>query len=149
VAAARLIGLPAARGPIILAAMKSLNLLIPACAAILLLAGCASSGGPPRVARPDSGGTEPSLATPRPQQQRADAVMGRNAASLIALFGQPALDVQEGIARKLQFSGRNCVLDAYLYPPRDRAEPIVTHVDARSADGRDADRTACVAALRR
>jgi hypothetical protein len=75
--------------------------------------------------------------------------LGRNAASLIALFGQPALDVQEGTARKLQFSGQNCVLDAYLYPPRDRAEPIVTHIDARSPDGRDADRTGCVAALRR
>jgi hypothetical protein len=75
--------------------------------------------------------------------------MGRNAASLVALFGQPALDVQEGSARKLQFSGSNCVLDAYLYPPREGAEPVVTHVDARSPDGRDADRTACVAALRR
>ncbi len=75
--------------------------------------------------------------------------MGRNAASLVALFGQPALDVQEGSARKLQFSGQNCVLDAYLYPPRERAEPIVTYVDARFPDGRDADRAACVAALRR
>jgi len=119
----------------------------PACALLLLLAGCAASGGPPRVARADPG--QPSLAAPRPQQQRADAVMGRNAASLVALFGRPALDVQEGSARKLQFSGQDCVLDAYLYSPRDRAEPIVTHVDARSPDGRDVDRTACVAALRR
>ena len=75
--------------------------------------------------------------------------MGRNAADLIALFGQPALDVQEGTARKLQFSGQSCVLDAYLYPPRERGEALVTHVDARSPDGRDADRTACIAALRK
>lgn len=126
--------------------MRSTIRFAPACAAILLLAGCASSGGAPRVARP-SEDTRPSL-TARPQQQ-GDAVMGRNAASLIALFGQPALDVQEGSARKLQFSGPACVLDAYLYPPRERGEAVVTHVDARSADGRDADRTACVAALRR
>ncbi len=114
--------------------------------ALLLLAGCASSGDRPRAARPDA--TQPDLAS-RPQPQRGDDVMGRNAASLIALFGQPALDVREGIGRKLQFSGQNCVLDAYLYPPRERGEAVVTHVDARFPDGRDADRTTCVAALRR
>jgi hypothetical protein len=76
-------------------------------------------------------------------------VTGRDAATLIRLFGQPALDVQEGSARKLQFSGQDCVLDAYLYPQRERGEPVVTHVDARLPDGRDAERTSCIAALRR
>ncbi|HZG45086.1 MAG TPA: hypothetical protein VEZ41_02300, partial [Allosphingosinicella sp.] len=108
--------------------------------------GCASSGDRPRAARLDA--AQSALAT-RPQPQRADDVMGRNAASLISLFGQPALDVQEGTARKLQFSGQACVLDAYLYPPRERGEAVVTHVDARSPDGRDADRTGCIASLRR
>jgi hypothetical protein len=41
------------------------------------------------------------------------------------------------------------VLDAYLYAPRAGAEPVVTHVDARLADGRDMDRASCVAALSR
>lgn len=118
-------------------------------AAALLLAGCASSGRPPTtVARPADAG-RPAPLLPTAPGQRGDAVIGRNAAALTALLGQPALDVQEGIARKLQFSGSDCVLDAYLYPPRERAEPVVTHVDARSSDGRDADRTACIAALRR
>jgi hypothetical protein len=67
-------------------------------------------------------------------------VTGRTAASLISLFGQPALDVQEGSARKLQFSGQNCVLDAYLYP-QQRGDPVVTHVDARLPDGRDTTAT--------
>jgi hypothetical protein len=131
--------------PIILYAMQSIR-FAPACAFILLLAGCASSGGAP--ARVETG-ARPPAATPRAVQPGGNDIMGRNAASLVALFGQPALDVQEGSARKLQFSGQNCVLDAYLYPPRERAEPIVTYVDARFPDGRDADRAACVAALRR
>ena len=112
----------------------------------LLLAGCASSGGGRTVAAPVSA-ERPSVV--RPTTQRAEGVTGRTAASLISLFGQPALDVQEGSGRKLQFSGGNCVLDAYLYRQRERGEPVVTHVDARLPDGRDTDRTACVAALRR
>lgn len=73
--------------------------------------------------------------------------MGRNARVLVALLGDPGLDVREGPARKLQFLGPACVLDAYLYPPRGGGEPVVTHVDARMPDGRDIDRASCVAAL--
>lgn len=78
-----------------------------------------------------------------------ETVMGQNARALVALFGNPDLDVREGTARKLQFLGPVCVLDAYLYPPRAGAEPVVTHVDARLPDGRDIDRSSCVAALSR
>lgn len=118
----------------------------PAAAVLLLLAGCASSGGtPPRVSRADTGTS--AVAASRPAQQRSDLVFGRNAAALLSLFGQPALDVQEGNARKLQFSGQTCVLDAYLYTPQGRGEPVVTHLDARWPDGRDADRASCIAAL--
>ena len=77
------------------------------------------------------------------------SVMGQSARTLVALFGNPDLDVREGPARKLQFLGPVCVLDAYLYPPRAGAEPVVTHVDARQPDGRDIDRASCVAALSR
>ena len=76
-----------------------------------------------------------------------ESVMGANANALIAEFGTPDLDIREGSARKLQFLSPVCVLDAYLYPPRARAEPVVTHVDARLPDGRDMDRSSCVAAL--
>ena len=78
-----------------------------------------------------------------------EGVMGRDARALIALFGNPDLDDREGPARKLQFLGPACVLDAYLYAPRAGAEPVVTHVDARLPDGRDMDRASCVAALSR
>ena len=79
-----------------------------------------------------------------------EGVMGSTARTLIATFGRPAAELREGPARKLQFLGPACVLDAYLYPPRGgRGEPVVTHVDARLPDGREMDRSSCVAALSR
>ncbi|NNM77218.1 hypothetical protein HJG53_09915 [Sphingomonas sp. ID1715] len=75
-----------------------------------------------------------------------ERVLGHDARSLIGLFGQPELDVREEAARKLQFAGPICVLDAYLYSKGGR-EAVVTYVDARQPDGRDIDRASCVAAL--
>ena len=103
------------------------------------LSGCVAAPGPP-----------PAAAPPPPVVSRLglEAVMGATAPRLIAQFGNPDLDLREGPARKLQFLGPACVLDAYLYPPRDgRGEPVVTHVDARQPDGREMDRASCVAAL--
>ena len=78
-----------------------------------------------------------------------EGVIGADARSLAQQFGKPRLDVIEGDARKLQFSGRPCVLDVYLYPPKQGADPRATYVDARrESDGQDVDRAACVAALR-
>ncbi|MDB5690988.1 MAG: hypothetical protein JWO81_51 [Alphaproteobacteria bacterium] len=76
-----------------------------------------------------------------------ETAIGRTARYLETEFGKPDLDIREGQARKLQFSGAACVLDAYLYPPRGGGEPIVTYVDARRPDGTDFDRASCVAAL--
>lgn len=76
-----------------------------------------------------------------------DRVMGKNANTLVSLFGPAAQDVREETSRKLQFSGSACILDAYLYPPSKGREPVVTYLSARVADGRDADKTSCVAAL--
>ena len=78
-----------------------------------------------------------------------EAVLGRDARTLIGQFGQPDLDVREGTARKLQFATAACVLDAYLYPRAGGGEPVVTHIDARLPDGRDIDRASCIAALTR
>ena len=78
-----------------------------------------------------------------------EAVMGRTARALVTLFGDADLDVREGSARKLQFLGPACVLDAYLYPPAAGGEPVVAHIDARLPDGRDMDRASCIAALSR
>ncbi len=79
-----------------------------------------------------------------------EGVIGQNGTALANTFGAPRLEVREGDALKLQFSGEACVLDVYLYPLRPGAEPSATYVDARRAsDGLDVDRAACVAALRR
>lgn len=109
--------------------------------ALLLLAGCVSSRAaegpaPAPAARPVSYTTT-----------GLESVIGRNARLLEAQFGKPVLDVREGPARKLQFAGPVCVLDAYLYPRAAGGEPIVTHIDARLPDGRDFDRSSCVSAL--
>ncbi|MDR6145327.1 hypothetical protein ACFX59_11555 [Sphingomonas sp. NCPPB 2930] len=77
-----------------------------------------------------------------------ERVLGQDAAGLTKLFGTADADVREGTARKLQYQGRFCVLDAYLYP-KDGAEPRVTYIDAREPDGSAIDRASCVAALTR
>mgnify|MGYP006198721893 CR=1 FL=1 len=107
------------------------------------LAGCVPT---PAAAPPSSTLPPPTSYTP----VGLEAVLGATAASLVAQFGAPDLDLREGPARKLQFLGPACVLDAYLYPPRGgRGEPVVTHIDARLPDGREMDRSSCVAALSR
>ena len=110
-----------------------------------LVAGCvAPEADAPRVAPPVAPPPAPTYST-----LGLESVIGRGARALSALFGAPDLDVREGSARKLQFLGPACVLDVYLYPPRGGGDPIATHVDARLPDGRDMDRSSCVAALSR
>lgn len=78
-----------------------------------------------------------------------ETVIGANRKQLMDQFGEPRLDVWEGDARKLQFTGTSCVLDIYLYPTASSREPIATFVDARrSSDGQDVDRAACAVSLR-
>lgn len=87
-------------------------------------------------------------ATPRPVPG-VQGVIGSDAAGLIRQFGTPRLDVLDGDARKLQWRGAACVLDAYLYPPAAGREPLATYIDARRAsDAQDVDRAQCIAALR-
>lgn len=79
-----------------------------------------------------------------------EGVVGAGRKDLVRQFGEPRLDVWEGDARKLQFTGAACVLDIYLYPTTSSREPLATFVDARRpSDSQDVDRAACIAALRR
>jgi hypothetical protein len=104
-----------------------------------LLGGCVASttGAPPDDLPPPTGYSTLGL----------EHVIGNTARGLIGQFGRPDLEAREGPAHKLQFISPICVLDAYLYPPRGGGEPVVTHVDARLPDGREMDRSSCVAAL--
>jgi len=90
-------------------------------------------------------------ASPPPMQNvhGLERVIGHSAAQLTQLFGKPDLDLREMGARKLQFRGPICVLDAYLDPPARGREPVATWVDARQRDGSDIDKASCVAALSR
>lgn len=86
-------------------------------------------------------------ARPIAEKRGAEAVMGKDIATLKHLFGEPRLDVVEVYGRKLQFSGKACILDAFLYPDGKGGAEIVTHIDARRSDGAEVDRAACVEAL--
>ena len=133
-------------------ALAALSLLLGGCA------GAVTSGG---TGRPVTAGMRPATNDHRGAGSGAGAgpvvaatgnagdLVGRDRAALIALFGQPRLDMQEGAGTKLQFSSERCVLDAYLYPARAGQAAVVTHVDARTPEGEDVDRAGCIQALRR
>ncbi len=101
-----------------------------------LLAGCAARPLEP-VAQP-----APVAETPRTNRE----LFGLTPNELVGHFGQPELQIREGTSLKLQFRGRRCVLDAYLYP-QSGGTLRVTHVDTRTPNGADTDQAACILAL--
>jgi hypothetical protein len=103
--------------------------------ASLLLAGCASR--PQQSVQP--------APTPQPAPREVRLLMGLTPSDLVRQLGTPALQVREGSSLKLQFRGRRCVLDAYLYPSNGMLR--VTHVDTRAPSGAATDQAACVFAL--
>jgi hypothetical protein len=108
-------------------------------AAALFLAGCATAPEPT---------PEPQAPPPKPEVKTD--IMGLTSGELIQRFGQPALQVREGQGLKLQFRGRTCILDAYLYPPVGAvgAEKVLS-VDTRLSNGSDTPQAACIASLTR
>jgi hypothetical protein len=113
-------------------------------AALLLVAACVPRQAPaPQVPAPQV--PAPQRPTSPASQQRNDLI-GLTAAQLIGIFGTPALQVREGAGLKLQFRGRNCVLDAYLYP--EPTQEQVTYVEARHPSGEPANAQSCYDALK-
>ena len=82
-----------------------------------------------------------------PQPQERNRLVGLTPQDLVGRFGSPALQIHEGTSLKLQFRGRSCVLDAYLYPQGGNGPMRVTHVDTRTPSGIDSDQAACISAL--
>lgn len=125
-------------------------------ALLLTLSACAS-GGKVSSAPPPTAVKQPIRAPiTRPVQDPQfrmepglEGVIGVNQAQLNRQFGNPRLDVWEGDARKLQFSGTPCILDVYLYPTKSSKEPLAAYVEARRSDGRNVDKAACVHGLKR
>jgi hypothetical protein len=89
---------------------------------------------------------QPAPAEPQPEEQ--SSVVGLTPQELVGRFGAPALQIREGSSLKLQFRGRRCVMDAYLYPAGSSAVLKVTHVDTRLPSGGDIDQAACIFSLR-
>lgn len=136
--------------------------LMTALALIPFVAACSTTGSKapsrPATTKPSKPGRAPvrqPVKAPPPKAEvhmvpGLEGVIGATAAELTRRFGPPRLDVHEGDARKLQFTGTPCILDVYLYPSSQGREPQATYVDARRAsDGKDVDRAACVAGLRK
>lgn len=106
----------------------------------LLLAACATRPQQPVVEQP-----KPVAAAPAKPRNN---IVGLSASELVGHFGNPALQVREGVGLKLQFRSSRCVLDAYLYPPESGSGvPRVTYVDTRLPSGAAADQAACISAL--
>ena len=81
-------------------------------------------------------------------QSEAGGLAGLTAQELVGRFGAPALQIREGASLKLQFRGRRCIMDAYLYPSGTAGSLKVTHVDTRNLTGGDFDQAACIFSLR-
>ena len=119
-----------------LAAIAGLALTLGACAGPAIPRPAAPAGRPP-----------PAPTVVRPVQN--NALIGSSADAIGRMFGKPQLDVTEGAGRKLQFAGSNCILDIYFYAPRAGANPVATHVDARTPDGRNAEVNGCAQSFQR
>lgn len=115
----------------------------------LALSGCA---GGPRPARPADAPARSSIVVVPDVMAPAGlgGVIGTSANALTSRFGEPRIDLAEGDARKLQFSGQTCVLDIFLYPVSAGAEPTATHIEARiRLGGAAADPGACIREVER
>ncbi len=119
-----------------------MRFIVPIAAALLVTGCVARDPAPVPVATPTP-------IAPKPQVVHSDLI-GATAGQLIQLMGQPALQVREGPGLKLQFRGRSCVLDAYLYPTTSGGLPErVTYVDTRLPSGNDTSQAQCIASLLR
>ena len=119
-----------------------------------LLGACAGGSAPARPGRAPVAASAPRSAivvVPEVMSsQGLGGIIGSPAAALTRRFGEPRIDLAEGDARKLQFSGASCVLDIFLYPLSAGAEPTATHVDARLRQGgAAADPGACIREVER
>src|SRR6476659_5116867 len=111
-----------------------------ALASALLLSACAT--------RPPQTTTVPAAPSIPAQPQQSRGLIGMTPSDLMHHFGPPARQIREVTSLKLQFRGRLCVLDAYLYPSGGATGALrVTHVDTRAPTGIDYNQAACISAL--
>jgi hypothetical protein len=106
-------------------------------ASTLVLAACATAPQTPEPQAPQA---------PVQPQQQPRGLIGLTASQIVGHFGNPALQIHEGTSVKLQFRGRACILDAYLYPSGNSGLRV-THIDTRAPSGADFNQAACISSL--
>ncbi len=133
-----------------------IKIAIPLTLGTLLLAGSVSAQEARPMARPAARPPAPVERTAVSFPARAivvarglESVIGKDISALKRQFGEPRLDVVEVYGRKLQFVGKPCILDAFLYPESKGGREVVTYVDTRRSDGAAVDWASCVEALQR
>ncbi|HKX22277.1 MAG TPA: hypothetical protein VJM81_03275 [Rhizorhapis sp.] len=119
------------------------RLLAPLPALLLALSACVSAPAARAPTTASAPGRSAAFYGKAPE-----GLAGADARKLVALFGEPRLDVRESSVRKLQFTNGRCVLDAYLYAPGRRREAVVAHIDTRLASGADVDQSSCIQSLK-
>ncbi len=133
-----------------------IKIAIPLTLGTLLLAGSVSAQEARPMARPAARPPAPVERTavsfparPSVVARGLESVIGKDVSALKRQFGEPRLDVVEVYGRKLQFVGKPCILDAFLYPESKGGREVVTYVDTRRSDGAAVDWASCVEALQR
>lgn len=128
----------------------------------LTLAACAGAGEPVPAAAPVSPSPAPVAAqSPAPastQQQATPQVavaapiagvrglMGLTREAIGARLGQAGFVRRDGPAEVLRFRGRACLLDVFVYREADNTQRV-THVDARTLQGRPTPPDPCLDSL--
>lgn len=105
--------------------------LLPAIAALVLLAACGETG-PEEQPADDSGPVHYNgAASPAPREEDPDKLLGLEADTIHDLLGDPALVRRDGDAEVWQYRAAACVLDLFIYGRPKR----VAHVDLRDRGG--------------
>jgi len=125
----------------------------------LLTVGCveapsAVGPGPTQTDALTTPGTATAALPPETSEQNApppvtiEGLMGADEARLHRLLGLPQFRRNDPPARLLRYRAEGCLLDLFLYPPKDGAKDgaghRVTHIQARGRDGMDRPAPPCL-----
>ncbi len=98
-----------------------------------------------------AGNTRLDVRSPNRPRITVKQLLGRSAELIEASLGKPDFLRSDGGAEIWQYKNSTCVLNVFLYDDAPSAGGIkrVLHFDARTPDGKTADREACLKAVQR
>jgi hypothetical protein len=103
---------------------------------------------PPAAASPAPSPAAAQIAAAPPVVTGARGLVGLNRDALGARLGQAGFVRRDGPAEVWRYRGRDCLLDVFVYRESDGAQRV-THVDARTPQGRPTPPDPCLEALER